>query len=436
MGIPVDGESTGEVPPMIVVGAGAAGLQTAIFAGREGVPVLVLESQPKPGAKIRISGGGRCNVLPSRFDRTDFHGSGDGPRLRKALHAWSLKQVRAFFEEDLGIPLYAEPNGKLFPRSDRAQDVIDGLLAEANRVGVEIRCGVRMERIEAVEGPEGAPRFRVTTAEHGTLETTVLVVATGGKSIPKTGSDGLGLELLRGMGHGCAPLHPALVPLRLPEHPWHGLAGISLPTELSVFDGQARVEQRSGDLLFTHRGISGPVALDVSRYMTGPGAERHSIRARWGGHGIASWDEELMAGGAQRVGPLVREHLPKRLADALLGLAGVNPELRRSELKKEQRRGLVEVLEACPLSVQGSEGYKKAEVTAGGVPLDELDPKTLESRLVPGLFLAGEVVDVTGRIGGFNFHWAWVSGYTAGRGAARAWRKGCPGLDSPGAGSA
>ena len=403
--------------PAVVVGAGAAGLMAGLFAARAGSPPLILESRPRPGAKIRISGGGRCNLLPSRLRLDDVHTRADPRLLRRLLHSWSLRQLTAFFERELGIALTEEPGGKVFPTSGSSAEVLAALLAAVDRSGARIRGRFRVEGLLPVEG-EGGARFELASERGERLCCRRLVLATGGLAAPGTGSDGWGLELTRGLGHRIEPTHPALVPLLAPAGPWTGLAGVSLPVRLRAVRGEQELEAREGDLLFTHRGFSGPVVLDLSRHLTAPEAEGVALRARWLGAGAPDWMERLLAGGRKGVGPLLSRHLPRRLAQVLCSIAEVPADRKLSELARVERGRLIRALTDCELPVVGDEGYRKAEVTAGGVALDEVDPASLESRRLPGLHLAGEILDATGRIGGCNFLWAWVSGRLAGEGLA------------------
>ncbi|MBI4601856.1 MAG: aminoacetone oxidase family FAD-binding enzyme, partial [Planctomycetes bacterium] len=421
-------------PDAVVVGAGAAGLLAATFAARGGARVLLLETRPVPGAKIRVSGGGRCNVLPSRVSLEDFHTGGSVHLLRNVLLSWPLERVRGFFEEDLSLPLKVEPTGKIFPASDRSRDVLQALLDECGRAGATLRGGQRVTRVERIERIErvervepternervesgaGRPRFRVETAAGLAVEAPRVVLATGGLSLPRTGSDGGGLAIVRALGHSVRDTYPALVPLMAQDPAWRELAGISLRARLRALEGGRVLEERDGDFLFTHKGFSGPVVLDMSRHVARPGGDRVKLLAAWLGGGAPDWDALLREPGKRAAATVLRARLPRRLADRLLGLSGVPEGRGTSELRRVERARLVEALTACPLGVSGNEGYAVAEATAGGVPLEEVDPRTLESRVAPGLHLCGEMLDVVGRIGGYNFLWAWVTGRRAGEG--------------------
>jgi predicted Rossmann fold flavoprotein len=400
---------------VVAVGAGAAGCMAAIFAAQEGARVLLLERMKDGGRKILISGGGRCNVLPSQMSPAQYFTTSSPNTLKKMLLSWPLAEQRRFFEETLSIPLKLEPEtGKLFPVSNKARDVRDALVNHAKDLGVRFQhdCYVMgLERSEdkwlvQVEGGERIPADRV-------------IIATGGLSVPATGSDGTGIRILRKLGHTIHELYPALTPLTC-DPPRHGdLAGVSLEVQLSSDSLETK-----GGFLFTHRGYSGPSVLDVSHVAVQSrtrGGERAVIRAQWTDRNDQAWHALLKQKGiTTNVGNLVRRELPTRLADALLTEAGVDPQTTTSQLKKDERVRLVEALANYVLPWTGDEGYKKAEVTGGGVALGEIDPRTMESKLHPGLYLCGEVLDAFGPIGGYNFAWGWATGRAAGIGAGRA----------------
>jgi predicted Rossmann fold flavoprotein len=294
--------------------------------------------------------------------------------------------------------------------------VVRALLGAAARSGVELRGGARVTALRRDRGGEG---WAMETADGATLRAPRVILATGGLSLPKTGSDGAGLAMARRLGHTVVATRPALVPLLGGDERWRALAGVSADARLTVRRDGSAVEERTGSVLFTHRGFSGPAVLDVSRHFTGGDAAGARLEAQWGGGAPGDWDRELAAGGRGTTGSVLRARLPRSLASALLERAGVEADGRVAELSRADRARLVEVLERCPLPVAGDEGYRTAEVTAGGIPLGETVTGTLESRVAPGLFLCGEMLDVTGRLGGYNFLWAWVSGRRAGEGAGR-----------------
>src|SRR5262249_3948877 len=231
---------------------------------------------------------------------------------------------------------------------------------------------------------------------------------------PKSGSDGGGLEIARALGVATVPTYPALVPLTTADARWTALAGVAARARLRACRGDRVLEERERELLFTHRGFSGPVVLDMSRHVTALDAEDIRLRVRWGGGEMGVWEGRLRSTGKRRMTTALAAHLPARLADELVGVAAVPPDRREHELTRDERARLLAVLDSFELPVNGNEGYATAEVTAGGVALGSVDPHTLECRTAPGLYVCGEILDTVGRIGGYNFLWAWVSGRKGG----------------------
>lgn len=402
----------------MVIGAGAAGTMAAIFAAEGGRQVLLLESTNNGARKIVISGGGRCNVLPSRAQPSQFVTASSPNTLKKILLSWPLAEQRRFFEDTLGIPLaLEEETGKLFPVSNRSRDVRDALYDLTRRRRAEIAFDTR---VTGLNPPVGDRPWRVVT-DGGEIHATAVVLATGGLSVPASGSDGAGLRMAERLGHTIHATYPALTPL-VSDPPRHAdLAGISLEVELEAPLAKSRFTTRGG-FLFTHRGYSGPAVLDISHLAVLSlmnGGWTQEIRVQWTETDAEGWDRRLQEGGGGEVGPLVRRHLPARLAAYLIQEAGVDPVRALAELRREERAALVEGLARYPLPWTGDGGYRKAEVTGGGVALSEVDPRTLESRLRPGLYLCGEMLDAFGPIGGYNFLWGWATGRAAGLGAGR-----------------
>jgi hypothetical protein len=396
-----------------IVGAGAAGLMAAIAAGRRnsGRRIVCLDGAAHLGKKILISGGGRCNVTHDVVDSEAFAGSSPNS-IRKVLRRFDVATTIAFFRE-LGVELVREPGGKLFPTSNRAATVLNGLLGAARAAGVELRHPWRVETIVA-EG-DG---FRLA-GPSGQLTATKVVLAAGGRSVPQTGSDGHGYALARGFSHTVTRVFPALVPLLLPrDHPLCQLAGLTTDATLEVRAATGkRLCTLSGSLLCTHRGLSGPVVLDISRHWLAFRQDDANVGlyANWlPGETAESVDALLKTPGAAGAMRRLQGRLPERLARLLCDVAAVDPALPAGALPRPLRRALVAALTALPLPITGDRGFAHAEVTAGGVPLTEIRLATMESRLRPGLHLCGEICDVDGRIGGYNFQWAWSSGYVAG----------------------
>ena len=376
----------GRPDPIAVVGGGAAGLIAAIFAARAGGRVVVYDAAPKIGAKILISGGGRCNVTHDVVRPEDFNGNRKA--IAKVLRTFDVPQTIAFFEE-LGVPLKREEGGKLFPVSDRARDVVDALLRAAE--GVEIRTNHRITDLNQIDAKR-------------------IVLATGGKSVPKTGSDGSGYALAA--GHTVTPTFPALVPLVVESGHWiTDLSGTSVDCELRVKTPTGRIVHRErGSMLFTHFGLSGPVVLDISRHWIAE--QPATLSANFlPDETFESLETKLMAAKSTLAGYFKRL-LPDRLVPHL---ANDTPIVR---LSREERRAAIHNVTDLTLPVVRDRGFNSAEVTAGGVPLSEVNVATMESRMRPGLYLCGEILDVDGKIGGYNFQWAWASGRLAGLSAA------------------
>jgi predicted Rossmann fold flavoprotein len=389
----------------------------AIFAASAGAETLLIESTRDGGRKILISGGGRCNILPARVDERRFVTDSSPHTLRKILRSWPLADQIAFFERELDMPLVKEEDtAKLFPASNRARDVRDGLLALAARKGARFLPGTRVTGLTPVAGG-----WVVEREGAAPLGVEAVIVATGGLSVPNTGSDGLGLTMLQTLGHTIHPTYPALTPVVSEPSPFKGLAGVSLPVRISARDG-ARKASSSGGFLFTHRGYSGPSVLDVSHIAVRSRLEADGgarLTVEWTSLDQADWERALRPSGTRTVAGVLRRELPERLADTLADLAGVQPERPLAQLRREERLRLIGVLLGTELPWSGDEGYRKAEVTGGGVSLAEIDPQTMQSRRHPGLFICGEVLDAFGPIGGYNFLWAWATGRAAGAAAAR-----------------
>lgn len=274
--------------------------------------------------------------------------------------------------------------------------------------------GTRIENIR----PDGEGWSLLSGAGRFTADRVVL--ATGGLSVPATGSDGAGMDWLRHLGHEVHPVYAALTPVTAPPSPWRALAGISLPVVLSAESPERRSRARGG-FLFTHRGYSGPAVLDVSHVVVRARLEGQPavLRVGWGGLEESDWREALKPFATRTVLTAVRTHIPERLAGVLLEQAGVSPDTPLAQLRREERSRVLSALTGTELPWDGDEGYRKAEVTGGGVALSEVNPVTMESRRCAGLHLCGEVLDVFGPIGGYNFAWAWATGRAAGLGAGQ-----------------
>ncbi len=403
-----------------IIGGGAAGLMAGIWAGRTNSKrsIVIFDGAEKLGAKILVAGGGRCNVTHHKVSSDDYAGS-DRPSIAKVLDRFPVSETQHFFKK-LGVELKQEKTGKLFPISDRAKTVLNVLINETKRRHVELRHPQRVTQITQV-----AEGFDITTGteEEGNLTTVLakkVIVATGGQSLPKTGSDGFGFELMRALGHSITPhLFPALVPLRLPrEYFITELKGLTLPTRVMVKTAQGKTLASFTDsTLCTHFGMSGPSIMDISRYFTAARLEDETIKF------VINWlpqfspkqlEKQLIERGRKIVLNFLKPLLTERLALALAYEADVNARIPGHQLSAEDRAKLIQTLTHFVLPITGDRGYNFAEATAGGVPLAEMHLDTMESKVCPGLYVCGEVCDVDGRIGGFNFQWAWASGFVAG----------------------
>ena len=397
-----------------IIGAGAAGLMAGIWAKRTfpDQQVIILDGARKLGAKILVSGGGRCNVTHDVVTAEAYAGSSRNA-IKKVLRRFDVPQTITFFRE-LGVDLKREETGKLFPTTDSARAVLDALLNGARQAGVTIRHPHRVEQVEKT-----AVSFQLSGA-WGQLETRRLILATGGQSLPKSGSDGHGYRLAQALGHQLTPhIFPALVPLTLPDgHFIRELSGITLPAALELRSGSGKkLASFTDSTLCTHFGLSGPAVLDLSRHFLAAQLDDPASYV------IINWlpalpaeqlDREFIALTNMSVGRFLRQHLPERLVLALCQTAGVDAATPGHQLARAGRKELVTAVTQLPLPITGHRGYNVAEVTAGGVPLAELHLDSMASRVCSGLYVCGEICDVDGRIGGYNFQWAWSSGYLAG----------------------
>ncbi len=406
---------------VVIVGGGAAGLATAVFCARATKQrrIVCADGARTVGAKILISGGARCNVTNRVVTQRDFWG-GDPRVIRNVLRAFPASRAAEFFDE-LGVALHEEEDGKLFPDTNRARTILDALLHELKEAGAQLHSARRVVSVERVDRG-----FVVDTAEGDSYATSVVVLATGGRSLPKSGSDGAGYDFARRLGHGYVDTTPALVPLILDDSRHTRLAGVAHPAAVTL-----RVEGRTsvrleGALLWTHFGASGPLILNASRHWLR--ARLHSQEPEvllnvMPGETFESAEGWLQDQRRERPRTSVRtvlaSKLPASVADMWVETAGLGEATTMAHLARDDRRGLVRALIETPLSVSDSRGYNFAEVTAGGVPLTEIDYATMESRVCPGLYLIGEILDVDGRLGGFNFQWAWSSAWVAAQAIAR-----------------
>jgi predicted Rossmann fold flavoprotein len=388
---------------VVIVGAGAAGMMCAIEAGRRGRRVLVVDHARAPGEKIRISGGGRCNFTNLDAGRTDRF-LGANPRFAaSALGRYTPADFIARVDK-AGIAWHEKTLGQLFC-DDSAKQIIRMLIDDMRAAGIDLRLGTAVETY----GRSG-DRFDLTLSDGSAVSAASLVVASGGKSIPKMGATGWGYEVARHFDLAVTETRPALVPLTFEQgllEQTTPLAGVAVDAVVS--HGKTRFEEA---MLFTHRGLSGPAILQISSYWR----EGDPITVQMA-PGVPVL-ERLKAkkaenGGKQAVHTALSEIVPRRLADTLATREGANGKL--AEVGDKVLARLETAVNAWTVKPVGSEGYRTAEVTLGGVATEQLDQKTMAAKAVPGLFFIGEVVDITGWLGGYNFQWAWSSGWAAGQ---------------------
>lgn len=432
-----------------IVGAGAAGLATAIVIGQTAVTsgrprVLVLDGARRPGAKILVSGGSRCNVTNVEVREADFWTSGKTTVIRRILRALPVADTVAWFR-DMGVTLHEEVDGKLFPDSNRARDVLEALLRTMESGGATLLADTRVEAIERAPGAhirhDGEPHDHdadghypfILTTSSGPVHARAVVLATGGRALPRSGSDGAGYAMATALGHHLVQTTPALAPLTLA---WDGvrpaihqrLTGVAHPVDMAVWvDG--RVDIRfSGSMLWTHFGVSGPVALNASRHVERARLHNRAVRVTIGfypGFTFEQLDADLASTASERpkvmLQTVLAQTLPASVVTAVLHDLQIDSAQILGQLTRADRRRLAHALSEWELPVTGTRGYTYAEATAGGIDLSEIDPASMESRVCPGLFLVGEVLDVDGRLGGFNFQWAWATARVAGLALAKRW---------------
>ncbi len=405
---------------VVVIGAGAAGLMAGLRAAELGRRVLVLEKNRKAGVKILMSGGTRCNVTHATDNRGIVEAYGPPGRfLHSALAAFSVEDTVDFFAGE-GVPTKVEETGKVFPVSNRAVDVLDALLRRLHRSGATLSLNEPV-----VDLDHRSSGMAVTTAQR-VVTAPCVILTSGGQSYPGSGTTGDGYRWAAKFGHRIVPPRPALVPITV-DVPWVAeLRGVTLPdVTVRVLEGDRALASRRGSLLFAHFGLSGPVILDVSRVVSGHPQPRSLLLEIDLLPAIKEQEiddflrTESLASGKKLLAVVLSEQLQRRLCDALLTSAAMPVDRKAAALSKPDRMRLVQSVKRLRIPVTGTLGFGKAEVTAGGVALDEVDSRTMQSKKISELFLAGEVLDLDGPIGGYNFQAAWSTGWLAGTKAAK-----------------
>ncbi|MGE5561650.1 MAG: NAD(P)/FAD-dependent oxidoreductase [Chloroflexota bacterium] len=412
------------MPRVVVVGGGAAGMMAAVEAGRAGADVVLLEKMPALGRKLSITGKGRCN-LTNNADRDQIIANlpGNGQFLYSALTAFGAADTIAFIEA-LGVPTKTERGGRVFPVSDRAADVVAAFRRELNRLGVEVRLRTPAASLVVQDGAVTG----VKLGDGVSVPAAAAIITTGGASYPGTGSTGDGYRMAAAVGHTIITPRPSLVPLETVEE-WpaeaQGLALKNVRVRAYASDG-SRLGEEFGEMLFTHFGVSGPCILTLSRSVTAYLERDGRAAAIAIDLKPALSDEELDLRLQRDFGEYSRKHfsnalddlLPRKLIPVIVRLSGIGAERPVHQITRSQRLGLVALLKELRLNIRGPRPLTEAIVTAGGVATREVDPRTFASKLVRGLYFAGEVLDVDGFTGGYNLQAAWASGRAAGRAAA------------------
>jgi len=407
----------------VVIGAGAAGLLAATRAAERGKQTLLLERNRKPGVKILMSGGTRCNLTHAIDPRGIVEAFGKkGAFLHSALAALPPDDLVALIEAE-GVPTKIEETGKIFPASDRAADVLEALLSRLERSGATLAKGEAVLDISRVENQQ----FQIEKTQR-TISAKSVVLTTGGQSYPGCGTQGDGYRWAANFGHTIIEPRPSLVPLTIRGDWAKSLRGVAVPEvefRISEQAGSSRtnakpLDTRSGAMLFTHFGLSGPAVLDISRAVTLHGSPRSLmltcdfLPAMTSEALDANFKDFAAQQAKKQVAAHVAQWLPRRLADALLAQSGIPSDRRGAELGRDERARVIATLKATQFPITGTLGFEKAEVTTGGISLAEVDSRTMQSKKVPGLFLAGEILDLDGPIGGYNFQAAFSTGWLAG----------------------
>lgn len=409
---------------VLVIGAGAAGMLAAVSAGMHGAEVTLLEKNEKPGKKLYITGKGRCN-LTNDAEREEFFSSVvSNPRfLYSAYAAFPNTEIKELLTR-FGCPVKTERGKRVFPASDHASDVTKALLQALSHYGVQLLLNREVSGLLLQEGRVSGVRLK--NGEQ--LRSDAVILATGGLSYPSTGSTGDGYRFSEEAGHSIVPCIPSLVSFRTEESVFYGLAGLTLKNiALKILkEGEKKpLFQDNGELLFTHSGISGPLVLSASAVLGRRLEEKETLTASIDLK--ANIDEKELDARLLRVigeeknrnvRTILRDFLPESMILPFLSTVGLSASVKGNELRKEERQKIVSAMKDLRLAVTGAGGINEAVVTKGGVSTKEIDPKTMESRIVHGLFFAGEMIDVDAFTGGFNLQIAWSTGYLAGKSAA------------------
>ena len=402
---------------ILVVGGGAAGMMAAVTAARNGKKVRLIEKNEKLGKKLFITGKGRCNITNAADIEDLFSAVVSNPKfLYSSFYSMTNDQVIDFFEE-LGVKTKVERGGRVFPESDHSSDVIRALEQEMKRLGIEIRLRTEAEEILAEDGRVTGVRLSSGIELHADA----VIIATGGISYPSTGSTGDGYRFARECGHKVADLSPALVPMEVKEWYARELMGLSLRNvEIRITDGKKKLYEEFGEMLFTHYGVTGPVILSASS-IVGKKLREHPLTLHIDLKPALTEEQldkrmlrEFEANHNRQFKNAVDSLFPSKLKPVIVELSGIQEDKKVNEVTKEERLHFVRLIKDFSMTLTGMRGYNEAIITKGGVSVKEIDPGTMESKLVNGLYFAGEVLDLDAVTGGYNLQIAWSTGYLAG----------------------
>ncbi|HBU06539.1 MAG TPA: aminoacetone oxidase family FAD-binding enzyme [Candidatus Magasanikbacteria bacterium] len=407
---------------LIVIGGGAAGMVAAGIASERGAKVLLLEKNKELGRKILISGHTRCNLTHDESNiRELIKAYGDnGAFLFSALNNFPPQEIMNFFE-NLGVKLKIEDDRRVFPRSDSSQEIVNSLIKYLKNNKVEIKTLAQVKNIF-----KDKTNITGVELENGELfNTTNLLIATGGLSYPGTGSTGDGFKFAKNLGHTITPTIPSLVPLKIKETFVKDLQGLSFSDiEVSLYQNNKKITKKIGDILFTHFGISGPMILNLSKQVitarkNGNVELRINFKPKQNEKQLDLFLQKIFHdNGKKTIKNIWDNFLPSKFVGIMLDLADIYPEKLANSISKEERKKILEILHDLKLTVVGDMGFEQAIVTSGGVDLKEIDPKTMQSKLIDNLYFAGEILDIDGITGGYNLTVAWGTGYTAGNSLA------------------
>ena len=400
-----------------VVGGGAAGMMAAVFAARNENEVYLYEKNEKLGKKLFITGKGRCNLTNTADMEELFAAVVSNPKfLYSSFYSFTNEQTIAFFEE-LGVKTKVERGGRVFPVSDHSSDVIRGLERELNRLGVHIVLNTEVKELLAVNGSVRG----LLLASGKRTDADAVIVAAGGLSYPSTGSTGDGYRMAESCGHKITPLSPALVPMEVKEWYAKELMGLSLRNiGITITDGSKKLYQDFGEMLFTHYGVSGPVILSASS-ITGSHLKEKELTLHIDLKPALTKEQldkrvlrEFESNHNRQFKNAVAGLFPAKLLPVMVDLSGIPEEKRVNEITKEERKKFTDLIKDFTMTLTGLRSYSEAIITRGGISVKEIDPGTMESKLIKGLFFAGEVLDLDAVTGGFNLQIAWSTGYLAG----------------------